>query len=396
MTLKRKRCSGAAIWWILVFIALAIGGWFLWKGRASAADRGGASRVIEVTAGDVEDAVTAQGKLEPKDFVDVGTQVSGQLKKIHVEIGNTVKAGDLLAEIDPRIYESKVEADEARLKALKAQLAQQEATLDLASQKLQRSQRLIQSNAINQEAVEQSEAERKIAAAQVDGIKAQLEEIESTLEGDRTNLGYTKIFAPIDGTVVILEGKEGQTLNASQVAPRILQLADLDTMTVRAQVAEADVMKVKPGAPAYFTTLGMLDRRWEGKVRQVLPSPEVINDVVLYNVLIDVDNKDRQLMTGMSTQIFFVLGEAKGVPTLPMEALRTRVPKQDSELGLAYRVEMAGNGGKGEERIIHVGMMSRTSAEIRSGLKSGDKIVLSSRPAAAPGGGGGFARTPRL
>ncbi|CEF49450.1 unnamed protein product [uncultured bacterium] len=393
-----KFCSrsthGGAIPWILLLIALGVGGWFFWKSKTnqSGADN---FRWVTVAAGDVEDAVTAQGKLEPKEYVDVGTQVSGQLKKIYVQIGDSVKTGELLAEIDPRIYQSKVLGDQARLKTLAAQLAEAEANLDLAGQKLDRSNRLKQSNAINQEAVEQAEAEKKVSAAQRDAIKAQIEEEQSNLDGDKTNLEYTRIYAPIPGTVVLLDAKEGQTVNATQTAPRILEIAALDTMTVRAQVAEADVMKVKPGAPAYFTTLGRLDRRWSGTVRQVLPSPETINDVVLYNVLIDVENKDRQLMTGMSTQIFFVLGESKNVPTLAMEALRARAPKSDGEKGTAYLVRVGKADGGTEERMIFAGLMNRTVAEIRSGLEPGEKIAIPAMTA-HPGNVPNFAKGPRL
>src|SRR5690606_2265467 len=129
--------------------------------------------------------------------------------------------------------------------------------------------------------------------------------------------------------------REGQTLNANQQAPIILQIANLDVMTVRVQVAEADVTRLKPGLPVYFTTLGMMDKRWHGRVRQILPSPETVNDVVLYIVLIDVDNRDHQLLTGMSAQVFFEIGKAHDVLTVPVAALGRRVPAKDSDRGRA-------------------------------------------------------------
>ncbi|HBG32027.1 MAG TPA: efflux RND transporter periplasmic adaptor subunit, partial [Gammaproteobacteria bacterium] len=131
----------------------------------------------------------------------------------------------------------------------------------------------------------------RVAEARAASLKAQIEEARSTLAGDEANLGYTKIYAPMDGTVASQTAREGQTLNANQTAPVILQIADLGTMTVRAQVAEADVPRVQPGMDVSFTTLGSLNRRWQAVVRQILPTPEVINDVVLYNVLADVDNR---------------------------------------------------------------------------------------------------------
>lgn len=226
-----------------------------------------------IASGTVEDVVTAQGKLETREYVDVGAQVSGQLKRVHVEIGDVVKKGELLAEIDPRVYEARVQADEARLRTLRAQLAEQQARIRFAQRVYERNRRLIAEQAVSQEALEDSETDWKVAEARAGSLKAQIEEAESTLDGDRTNLTFTKIYAPIDGTVVLQSAQEGQTLNAVQSAPVVVQLADLDRMTVRAQVAEADVMRITPGQAAYFTTLGAMDERWPGTVRQVLPSP---------------------------------------------------------------------------------------------------------------------------
>lgn len=382
---------------ILLIMALGAGGaWF--AARQQAAQNAGAASDTPVTVerGNLEDVVTAQGKLEPRDYVDVGSQVSGQLEKVHVEIGDVVKAGDLLAEIDPEIYESRVKADEARLKTLNAQRAQQVAQVESARNKFARNQKLIKSKAVSQDLFEDTETALKVAEAQLLSLDAQIEEAQSTLEGDLANLGYTKIYAPMDGTVVSQSSQEGQTLNASQSAPVLVQLASLDIMTVRAQVAEADVMKLKAGMPVYFTTLGSQDRQWNGTVRQILPTPEIINDVVLYNVLVDVDNEDRQLMTGMSTQMFFVLGRAENVLLVPATALGKRLRDQDNEQGQAYNIRVL--RGKGiQDQTVHVGLMNRTQAEIRSGLAEGDQVAVpASRIGAQGASGAGRARMPRL
>jgi len=346
--------------------------------------------------GDVEENVTAQGKLEPKEFVDVGAQVTGQLQKLHVEIGDVVKAGDLLAEIDPRIYASRVKADEARINTLKAQLVEQEAQILFASRQYARNQKLYQTKAVSQEALQNSETNIKAARAKADSIRAQLKEVQSTLAGDLTNLGYTKIFAPMAGTVVQQSARAGQTLNANQQTPTIMQLAKLDKMTVRSQTAEADIMRIKPGLPVYFTTLGSEQRRWQGSVRQILPTPEVVNNVVLYNVLVDVDNSDRQLMTGMSAQVFFVLGEAKHVLIIPITALGKRLPEQDNEQGTTYRINVLGAGQEVQEKLIHIGLQSRRFAEIRDGLKAGERVKLNVRPKKNNSGQYGYPRMPRL
>lgn len=358
---------------LLVLACLAAGIATLGGSKKHSADA--ETRSVTVEKGNIEAVVTAQGKLEPKEYVDVGTQVSGQLKTLHFDIGDDVKKGELLAEIDPRLYEAKMQASSAELKSLKAQLAEQQANLVLAQKQQARNAQLIKTQAISKDAMDISTATLRSAEAHVNTQLAQIEQTQSSLEGDKTNLEYTKIYAPMDGTIVSMPARAGQTLNANQTAPTILQLANLDIMTIRATVAEADVMRLKEGMPVHFTTLGSQERSWKGTVRQILPSPEVINDVVLYNVLIDVENKERQLMNGMSTQVFFELGSAKDVLTLPIDALGARAPKEDNDTGKAYRVQAKGAG----EVVVHVGLMDRTSAEITDGLKEGDDILLPTR-----------------
>lgn len=378
--------------------ALAFGGWYLFLRDQPGQTAEAGFRTVAVQKGNLENVVTAQGKLEPRDYVDVGAQVSGQLKKIHVEIGDVVESGQLLAEIDPEIYESRVKADEARLKTLAAQLAEQTAQLSSARLKLERNQKLIKSKAISQDVFEDAETTFKIAEAKMQSLQAQIEEAQSTLEGDKANLGYTTIYAPMAGTVVLQSAQEGQTLNASQSAPVLVQLANLDTMTVRAQVAEADVMNLKEGLAVYFTTLGDQDRKWNGTIRQILPSPETVNDVVLYNVLVDVDNTDRRLMTGMSTQMFFVLGRAQDALLIPVAALGKRMPDQDNKQGKAYEVRVM-RGKDMQESIVHVGLMDRVQAEIISGLALGDMVAVPAAGQGSVAGAGGAARRggmPRL
>jgi macrolide-specific efflux system membrane fusion protein len=362
----------------LLVVASFVAGGCYWYAAAQKPERD-SLRPIAVTRGTIEEVVTAQGKLEAKQYVDVGTQVSGQVKKIHVDIGDAVTKGELLAEIDPRVYQAQVEANEARINSLKAQLNQQKAELTLAEQNLKRNQNLIAINAVSQQALQESESQAAVAKAQVESIAAQIQETESNLQGNRTNLGFTKIYAPISGTVTTMPAREGQTLNANQTTPTVLQVANLDIMTVRANVAEADVNRLKEGMAVYFTTLGNAERRWQGKVRQILPSPQIVNDVVLYDVLIDVKNEGRQLMSGMTTQVFFIFGKAENATIIPAEVLTRPVPKEDSELGKAYRVSVMTETGR-EQRLIHVGLQTRTQAEVKGGLEAGERVLVN-RPA---------------
>ena len=372
---NRKKLIG-----ILSIMVVATVGWY-WYSSASQNQEQETVRPVAVTRGNIEEVVTSQGKLEAKQYVDVGTQVSGQLKAIHVDIGDTVTKGQLLAEIDPRVYQAQVEAGEARLNSLRAQLNQQKAEAVLAEQNLKRNQNLIAVNAVSQQALQETESLAAVAKAQVDSIAAQMQETESNLKASRTNLSYTKIFAPMAGTVTTLPTKEGQTLNANQTAPVVLQVANLDIMTVRAQVAEADVSRIKENMPVYFTTLGNSERRWQGKVRQVLPTPQIVNDVVLYDVFIDVKNEGRQLMTGMTTQVFFIFGKAENALIIPAEVLTRRSAREDNDRGKAYRIAVITESGR-EQRLVHVGLQTRTQAEVVDGLKEGEKIAVN-RPAGA-------------
>jgi macrolide-specific efflux system membrane fusion protein len=279
-------------------------------------------QTAEVTRGDLEVSISASGKVQPKEFVDVGAQVSGQLKSFLIEVGDRVEKGDLLAEIDETLAAAKVEADRAQLKELEASFAQQEATLELAKANADRANMLYKADAISQAQQQAATADLKVATARLAQLSAQIERQQSTLTADLASLSYTKIYAPMSGTVVSQAAVVGQTLNANQTTPTILRIADLSVMTVEADVSEADVLRVKSGAEAYFTTLGSSGERWKSTVRQVLPQPEIVNDVVLYKVLMDVENDEETLKPEMTAQVFFVTGRAENVVLAPVAALR--------------------------------------------------------------------------
>lgn len=359
-------------------VAIAVlGALYVFGGRGSSP---ATVRTEEVTRGNIDRTVTAVGQVRPKTFVDVGTQVSGQLRKVHVEIGDVVAAKKLVAEIDPAVYQSRMIATSAQVENLKAQLAQTEAQLVLDRARNARTQQLLTTNATSKDAAEAANATMRITEAKIDSLKAQIRQTEATLEGDIANLGYTKIYAPIAGTIVSQTAFEGQTLNANQTAPIILRVADLDTMTVWAQVAESDIPRVKAGMEVYFTTLGMPEQRFSGKVNQVYPTPDVLNDVVLYNVLIDVPNKERLLMTNMTAQVFFVLDSAENVTLVPMAAL---LPSPRGGEG-AYTARVMTNDGPVTRRV-RAGITNRQYAEVKEGLKAGDKVVVGGDAPAAQG-----------
>lgn len=413
-TLVKGRVGRAALA-LTAVAALGAGayfGWHAWSGGTAAPQY----TTAVAQRGDLEDTVTATGILQPRDYVDVGTQVSGQLKRLLGHVGDNVKAGQLLAEIDPTVYTTRVDADRAQLRTQQAQLTDREAQLALAEQQYQRQTNMARENATTAEAVQTAEAALKQAKAQIGVLNAQIEQTRSTLRGDQANLNYTKIYAPMAGTVVTENAKQGQTLNANQQAPIVVRIADLSTMTVQSQVSEADVSRLHVGQAVYFTTLGNQSKRWYGKVRQINPTPEVVNNVVLYNALFDVENADHALMTQMTAQVFFVIAQAKDAVTVPVSALRgagagsgqrragkpagsgTQTAAAGAQ-GAASRGARARSGEAGgsdprvrfangratvrvvkadgsiETREVKVGVVSRVSAQIVSGLEPGETVI---------------------
>lgn len=378
-------------------------------------------QTAEVTRGDIEVSISASGKIQPKNYVDVGAQVSGQLEEFFFEVGAQVEKGDLLAQIDETLAAAKVDADRAQLKELNASFAQQEAALELSKANAARADMLYKADAISQAEHQAAIADRKISAARLDQLKAQIERQQSTLDADLATLEFTKIYAPMSGTIVSQSAVVGQTLNANQTTPTILRIADLTVMTVEADVSEADVLRVEKGQSAYFTTLGGAGK-WETTVRQILPQPEVVNDVVLYKVLLDVENPEERLKPEMTAQVFFVIGRAADAVLAPVAALRDarrpdaagaeRRRRNGDRPGLiaaqakdrggapderrdAMRAVMADHpdavrkmamvlaDGEPRPQPVLVGLQNRTQAEILYGLEPGD-VVVTGEAFAAP------------
>jgi len=352
---------------------------------------------VAVTRGDIENSVTALGTLQPRRYVDVGAQASGQIQKIHAEVGDVVKEGQLLVEIDPSTQQAKLDAGRFSIENLKAQLQEQKAQHDLARQKYQRQQHLAAGGATREEDVQTAQAEQRATQARIEMFQAQIRQAEASLRSDQAELGYTRIYAPMAGTVVALDAREGQTLNAQQQTPLILRIAKLSPMTVWAEVSEADIGHVKPGMTAYFTTLAGGNRRWSSTVRQILPVPPKPLDqtsqgggspasssksgsarVVLYTVLLDVDNADNALMAEMTTQVFFVAEHAKNVLTAPLAALQPGARLNDQT------AQVVAPNGRIEQRNVRTGISDRLRVQILDGLQEGDHLLIG--PADGSGG----------
>lgn len=443
--LKPAFLSGRWVW-ALAALVVAIGGWFTWA-AIWGAEKPPEYQTAEVTRSDLEVTISSAGKILPRETVAVGAQVSGQLNELFVEAGDFVERGDLVARIDATIAETNVEASEAQLRELEATRKQQQASLGLSRANFERAKMLFANDAVARADFEAAQAEYTVAQGRIEAINAQISRQSSTLRAQRATLEFTNIYAPISGTVVSLEAVVGQTLNATQTAPTILTLADLSVMTVETDVSEADVLRIVPGQEAWFTTLGDSARRWPTRVRQVLPTPEVLNDVVLYKALLDVENPESRLKPQMTAQVFFLIGAARDAVLVPVTALqatpgRGQRPggaqgRQTAEGGQARpartrglmqaeaseRAAPAGGNrdamraareanpeaepgmvlvmtadGTPRPQPVLVGLRTRTHAEIIYGLEPGDVVVTGEvslqRPAGAPrgpqrGGSGG-------
>ena len=352
---------------------------------------------VQVSRGDIESSVTALGTLQPRRYVDVGAQASGQIQKIHVEAGDEVKEGQLLVEIDPSTQKAKLDAGRFSIENLKAQLQEQRAQHDLARQKYQRQQNLAAGGATREEDVQTAQAEVRATQARIDMFQAQIRQAQASLRSDEAELGYTRIYAPMSGTVVAVDARVGQTLNAQQQTPLILRIARLSPMTVWAEVSEADIGHVKPGMNAWFTTLSGGSRRWTSSVRQILPVPPKPLDqtsqgggspasasksgsarVVLYTVLLDVDNADQALMAEMTTQVFFVADRVQNVLTAPLAALQGS-PKPDSQTA-----RIVAKNGDIQSREVRTGISDRMRVQVLEGLDEGDHLLIG--PAVGSGG----------
>lgn len=311
-------------WWVLISLTLlsVVGAsWYGWKRWGPGAKSDSAYIIAAIQRGDIEDQVSATGSLQPRNYVDVGAQVSGQLRKLLVEVGTEVREGDVLAEIDAETSIAKVDASRAQLRAQEAQMVERELTLDKAERDLQRQKNLMAEEATTAETLQNAETTVRTARVQIQSLKAQMDQLRASMRIEEANLKFTRIYSPMAGTVVSITARQGQALNVNQSAPTLLRVADLSMMTVQTQVSEADVSKLRAGMPVYFTTLGGQGRRWYGQLKRIDPTPTVTNNVVLYNALFEVPNNNRSLMTQMTAQVFFVVAEARDVLMVPMSAL---------------------------------------------------------------------------
>ena len=346
-----------------------------------------------VTREDIEDGVLATGTIEAAKLVSVGAQATGVVNKLYVALGDSVKKGQPIAEIDSSNQRNDLQRAEAGVLSVRAQRASRIASLTQTRLAAQRLRALVAIDAGSRADLETAEATQATTQADIAALDAQLSQAQIAANTARVNMGYTHVVAPIDGTVVAVLNEEGQTVNAAFNVPAIVKLARLDTMTVKAQISEADVPRVRPGMPVYFTLLGDPERRYEAMLKRVEPGPTTLSTdasgsggaaaattgaakAIYYNGIFDVPNPDGSLRIAMTAQVTIVVATVKDALAIPSAALGAR------EADGRYRVRVV-QGAKVEERLVRIGLDNRVRAEVKEGLATGELVATSEAAAGA-------------
>ena len=329
----------------------------------------------------IAQTVSATGEISAAQLVDVGAQASGQIKKLHVTLGQQVKKGDLIAEIDSTSQLNNLNTNKAKLDTYQAQLVSAEIALRSADKKYKREQALWQEDATSREALEDAQDAFAAAKASVAELKSSIRQTQIAINTAEADLGYTRITAPMDGTVVAIPVEEGQTVNANQTTPTIVQVADLSTMLNKMQIAEGDVNKVKAGMKLTFTTLSQPDNVREATLESIDPglttmsqgsyttSTDTTDSAIYYYARSLVPNEDNVLHIGMTTENTITINQAEKVLAVPKLAVKQRGGKQ--------YVRVLGENNQPQEKEITTGLSDNMNTEVKSGLSEGENVIIS-------------------
>lgn len=326
----------------------------------------------------VEKVVNATGEVKAVDLVTVGAQVSGKIEKLYVSIGQTVKMGDMIAEIDSTTQQNDVDIAKAKMSSYQAQLKAAKTSLKIAKKQYQRMQSLKKQNAASTEDLENAEDGYESAMSKVAEIEASLKETEISLSTAETNLGYTKITAPLDGTIVSVPVKVGQTINAAMDTPTIVQIADLNQMEIYIEIPEGNIGNIKPGVKVTYSVLADMNKVYETTLKSIDPALTLLTDdqytevvdsseaIYFYGRLV-VPNADGKLRIGMTTQNVIYVESAEDVLTVPAMALKGDVDGKYVEVRTAEGVE---------RRPVITGVSDDLNVEIKKGVSEGEEVVI--------------------
>ena len=322
--------------------------------------------------------VEASGTIKPINTIEVGTQVSGTVAKIYVDYNSTVKQGQLLAELDPSLFQANVDQSSAKLNNAKASLAKAKATLAYKKNNYQRYKHLYEKNYVSKDDVELALSNYLQAQADVTANQAEVRAASASLENNLTNLRYSKITSPVDGTVISRAVDVGQTVAASFNTPTLFEVAkDLTKMQIETSVSEADIGKIKVGQHAQYTLDGYQDKIFEGEVTQVRLASTTTNNVVTYTVIVSVDNADGFAIPGMSANVSIIVGKAQDVLCVDNKALKF-TPSDNQQKYDKQGIWILEKQGP-KRYNIELGLSDENKTQIISNeVKEGDKVIISS------------------
>lgn len=334
-----------------------------------------------VKRGSIESVVLTNGVLYPSKLVSVGAQVSGMIEKIELVVGDQVKKGDLIAQIDNLTQQNALKEAQASLKSINAQYNAKQAQIKAAISEFERKKNMLRDGATSQAEYDIAESTLAVYRAELDKLSADKEKTIISVDNAKLNLGYTTITSPIDGTVIYVSVEEGQTVNNNQGTPSIIELAQLDVMTIKAQVSEADIINVRAGQEVYFSILGETRTKYHGVLRAIEPGPTLLtgddsslkigdSEAIYYNALFDVENPENLLRFGMTAQVSIILKDSEDALLVPSQVLVKKSGRNPS-----YQV-LVKNNDNAEYRDVTVGINNKVYAQILSGLNEGDEIVI--------------------
>lgn len=359
----------------LLLIMLIGGGLTLWNHSKS----NEVSYITEpVKRQNVQKVVNATGEVRAIELVTVGAQVSGKIEKLYVSMGQNVKKGDLIAEIDSTTQQNEVDINKAKLESYKAQLNAAQVTLKITDKQYKRMQSLKKRKAASDEDLENAQDAYETAKSKVTELQSSIKETEISLSTAETNLGYTKITAPLDGTIVSVPVKEGQTINAAMDTPAIVQIADLSQMEILIEISEGDISNIKPGVKVTYSILADLNDVQETTLKSIDPGltlltnneyTEVVesSEAIYYYGRLVVPNKDGKLRIGMTTQNVIYVESADNVLTVPVTALKSEGTQKYVEILTPQGVQ---------KRMVTTGVSDGLHVEIKEGVAEGDEVVL--------------------
>jgi len=374
---------------LIILLILGVGGYFIYDSFFKVKDEKVEFITKKAKKGSFSKKVDATGEIFATELIDVGAQVSGQIKKLYVKLGDQVKKGDMIASIDSSTQQNSIDNKEAQLAIYKAQLESAKVALNIAKTQFDRENALFAKNATSKQEFESAKNTFSANSAKIKELEAQIKQTNIELSTAKINLGYTKITAPRDGTVVSVQVEEGQTVNANQTTPTIVNIADLSHVKMKMQIAEGDITKIKVGTPVEYSILSEPTKKFQTTVSSIDPGLTTLSDgsygssssnkssyssssssssAVYYYAQSIVDNKDGILRIGMTTQNELLIANVEGAIIVPSIGI-----KKDENGTFVYVLK----DGKPVKTAVKTGIKDNLDTQIISGINEGDEIIAS-------------------